>query len=204
MPLFSAPSTAKIKNASIIHMMKRSSKATFVMAALVALSMSACSGSSGAQEENVSKESTPASTPTPSIDLCAATIDAIRNGSSTASLAFSCENDLSDRNLSELKLEGQDLSGVNLSGANLHRTSLYKVDLRGANLQYADLTNASLTGADLRKADLRWANFTGASLFYANLAGALCKSANFADVDIHGANIKCKGGDFSESYDSLK
>ena len=185
-------------------MMKRSNKATIVIVALVSLSIAACSGSSGAQEENVSRESTPASTPTPSIDLCAATIDAIRNGSPITGLAFGCEGDLSDRDLSGLKLEGEDLSGVNLSGANLSRASLYKVNLQRANLQYADLTNASLAGADLRNADLRWANFTGASLFYANLAGALCKSANFSGVDIHGANTKCKGGDFSKAYDSLK
>jgi uncharacterized protein YjbI with pentapeptide repeats len=51
--------------------------------------------------------------------------------------------------LSEAKLERQELRNVNLAGANLRGASLAGTDFLGANLEGANLWHAKLAGADL-------------------------------------------------------
>ncbi len=70
--------------------------------------------------------------------------------------------------LSQLNLEGVDLSnhgwgGVNFSFANLRGADFSGAILRRVNFRNADLTGADLTGADLAGADFTGAEITGAS-----------------------------------------
>lgn len=71
--------------------------------------------------------------------------------------------------LTQVILEGEDLSGVDLEGANLSHAYLLQCNLSGANLKNARLrgaflNNANLSGADLRGADLRWCKLAGAKV----------------------------------------
>lgn len=81
--------------------------------------------------------------------------------------------DLSGVRLPGANLSGASLSGANLSGADLSGARLNSADLTGANLAGADLTGANLTGADLRGANLRGANLTGTDFRGADLTGAV-------------------------------
>jgi uncharacterized protein YjbI with pentapeptide repeats len=72
-----------------------------------------------------------------------------------------CAN-LSEVNLSGIKLYNVNLNHVNLSGADLRSANLSEVKLRGANLRGvkqkgANLRDASLTDTVLSSADLRGA-----------------------------------------------
>ena len=67
-----------------------------------------------------------------------------------------------DRNMSQAKLGGADMSKADLS----------KADLSCADLSGADLSEADLSGADLRSADLTAAELSGARLCGAMLKGA--------------------------------
>ncbi|MDP6705664.1 MAG: pentapeptide repeat-containing protein [Alphaproteobacteria bacterium] len=88
--------------------------------------------------------------------------------------------DLSDEDLTQVNLEGRDLShvrlnnaklsGARLRGAKLVGADLTGADLNGANLTNSDLSNASLTEANLIEADLSKADLQGADLWRANLA----------------------------------
>ncbi|MFO0751995.1 MAG: pentapeptide repeat-containing protein [Thermodesulfovibrionales bacterium] len=85
---------------------------------------------------------------------------------------------LSDADLSGVRLPGANLfgttlSGANLAGADLSGAKLNSADLTGANLAGADLTGANLTGADLRGANLKGANLSGTDLRGADLSGAV-------------------------------
>ncbi len=76
---------------------------------------------------------------------------------------------LKGEKLTQVILEGEDLSGVDFSGANLGNAYLQNANFSGANLQGARLrgaflNNADLTGADLRGADLRWTKLVGAKI----------------------------------------
>ncbi len=84
---------------------------------------------------------------------------------------------LRDARLTQVILEGEDLSGVDLRGADLSNAFLQNAnfegaDLRGARLRGAFLNNCNLRNADLREADLRWAKLTGADLEGAHFEGA--------------------------------
>ena len=79
--------------------------------------------------------------------------------------------------LTQVILEGEDLSGVDLSGADLGNAFLQNAnfegaDLRGTKLRGAFLNNCNLRNADLRNADLRWAKLTGVDLSGAQFDGA--------------------------------
>lgn len=76
---------------------------------------------------------------------------------------------LREANLSQVILEGEQLSNVDFSGANLSHAFLNNANLQGANLRGvrlrgAFLNNANLEGTDLRGADLRWCKLSGAKI----------------------------------------
>jgi len=83
--------------------------------------------------------------------------------------------DLSEADLTRVRIAGADLSGANLDG-----TKLAGADLSGANLTGASLRHANLKSADLQGATLSKANLYNAYLAEANLAGALIHGADIA------------------------
>src|SRR6266702_8711023 len=107
--------------------------------------------------------------------------------------------DLSELNLSRLKLQGANLERANLSNAdlreaNLERADLRKADLHEANLCGANLSHACLDGADLREANLRGAKLSGAKLRgaswpEANLEEAKLRRARLGEVDLSGRTL---------------
>ena len=85
---------------------------------------------------------------------------------------------LRNEKLTQIILEGENLSGVDFSGANLGNAFLQNANFEGANLsgsrlRGAFLNNANLKNADLRGADLRWAKLTGVDIEGANFEGAV-------------------------------
>ncbi|MGN6365416.1 pentapeptide repeat-containing protein [Asticcacaulis taihuensis] len=82
---------------------------------------------------------------------------------------------LSYINLTDMKLEGVDLSDANLTGARLY----------GASLRDANFTRANLYGCDLRNADLRFARFDRA-----DLRGACLRGANLTAASLIGADLR--------------
>lgn len=71
-----------------------------------------------------------------------------------------------------LQVTNLDLNGVNLSYKNLKGAYLVDADLCNANLQGASFLNANLTGADLTGADLWFAYLDGTEMQDADLWGA--------------------------------
>jgi uncharacterized protein YjbI with pentapeptide repeats len=113
--------------------------------------------------------------------------------------------DLSEANLSGIKLSGANftranlsvvnLSGANLSGANLSYAKLNVARLSGANLSDAILNNASLNvanliRADLSRAQLRFATLIRAELIRANLSYADLLEANLSSADLREATLR--------------
>ena len=98
-------------------------------------------------------------------------------------------------NLSDLDLQGKDLSTAylkekDLSGANLSRSSMSRASLQGTKLVGANLSGASLDKAQLQRADLRYAALDGASLVEANLSGANLDAATLTPgVDLTRADL---------------
>jgi uncharacterized protein YjbI with pentapeptide repeats len=98
-------------------------------------------------------------------------------------------------NLSDLDLQGQDLSTAylkqkDLSGANLSRSSMSRASLQGTKLVGATLSGVSLDKAQLQRADLRYAALDGASLVEANLSGANLDAATLTPgVDLTRADL---------------
>lgn len=92
--------------------------------------------------------------------------------------------ELPDLDLSEIALEGRDLSQANFRGADLSGASLQKSRLSGANFSGAVLRGADLRGADLSGADLSNADLRGAVLIGAKLEGVDTWRANFAGAVI--------------------
>jgi uncharacterized protein YjbI with pentapeptide repeats len=102
--------------------------------------------------------------------------------------------DLSEANLSNMKLTGivfrrADLSGAILSGADLSKAILTAADLREANLSRAILSGAILSGAILNKANLDGAILNGADLDGAILNGTNLFKADLSGADLSGANL---------------
>ncbi|WP_086153727.1 pentapeptide repeat-containing protein [Listeria monocytogenes] len=62
-------------------------------------------------------------------------------------------------NLSNIDLNGIDLSGSNLERAYLKNTNLTGADLSNATLHCTNLRGANLIGANLSNADLNWVNW---------------------------------------------
>ena len=79
--------------------------------------------------------------------------------------------------LTQIILEGEDLSGVDFSGADLGNAFLTNCNFEGANFRGARLRGAflnasNLQNADLREADLRWTKLSGAKIEGARFEGA--------------------------------
>ncbi|MBD2197484.1 MULTISPECIES: pentapeptide repeat-containing protein [Calothrix] len=113
--------------------------------------------------------------------------------------------DLSEANLSRVKLVGVNLtqanmsvinlSGANLSKANLTNAILNVARLSGANLAQAILNQASLNvanliRADLNQAQLREASLIRAEMIRANLSGADLSAANLTSADLREATLR--------------
>ncbi len=121
------------------------------------------------------------------------------------------DNEPSEIDLREARLDWAKLSGADLYRADLRGVSLYAADLGGANFSQADLRGANLRGgqlewanlhaADLSGADLRGAKFHCANLYEANLSrtdllGAKLSEANLSNANLEGA--RCCGTNFVE------
>ncbi|OUL37052.1 hypothetical protein BV372_04415 [Nostoc sp. T09] len=108
--------------------------------------------------------------------------------------------DLSEANLSGVKLSGANfsqanLSIVNLSGANLNKADLSNATLNvarlsGVNLVRAILNNASLNVANLIRADLNHAQLKGASLVRAELIRADLSCADLFEANLSNADLR--------------
>jgi uncharacterized protein YjbI with pentapeptide repeats len=95
----------------------------------------------------------------------------------------------------EATLNGAILRDANLSKADFQRASFRGADLEGANLlgtdlDLADFRNACLRKATLKDADLEDADFRGAYLGRADLRSPLLKRANFANASLHGVELR--------------
>lgn len=114
-------------------------------------------------------------------------------------LDFSGVN-LSEANLSGIKLSGANLSQanlsiVNLSGANLCEANLSHAQmnvarLRGANLVGANLNHASLNVANLIRVDLSRAHLRGASLVRAELIRTDLSRADLFEANLTSADLR--------------
>lgn len=108
--------------------------------------------------------------------------------------------DLSEANLSGVKLCGVNLSQanlsiVNLSGANLSEADCSHAKLNVARLSGANLTNAifnysSLNVANLIRADLSRAQLRGASLVRAELLRAELSRADLSEANLEGTDLR--------------
>ncbi|HAB7388650.1 TPA_asm: hypothetical protein GYQ01_06980 [Listeria monocytogenes] len=95
-------------------------------------------------------------------------------------------------NLSNIDLNGIDLSGsnleraylknTNLTGANLSNVNMQSTYLRGVNFEEACLTGADLSNATLHCTNLRGANLIGANLIGANLSNADLNWINWQSI----------------------
>lgn len=81
-------------------------------------------------------------------------------------------------------LSNDDLSNIKLSQANLSNADLAETDLSNANLSNADLFNADLSYTNLSSAKL-----TNARLMYANLIEAELPNADLLNADLTDANL---------------
>jgi len=120
------------------------------------------------------------------------------------------EVDFSDADLSQMKLQGANLTGADLMalhnresikiGADLSRTNLQETNLTEANLQYAYFKGANLREANFCRANLSRACFEDADLIYANFEGSNLEGAylrlmdleeqNFNGANLHWANLE--------------
>jgi hypothetical protein len=105
------------------------------------------------------------------------------------------EADLSGMKLTKAYLRGADLHGSSLVGANLCEAILTDVNLRWAKVHSAKLNQARLQRADLRYADfsqafLLGADLRGANLIGANFSNAILTRAIFDEMDIRRARFE--------------
>jgi uncharacterized protein YjbI with pentapeptide repeats len=112
--------------------------------------------------------------------------------------------DLTNADLSGMRLDRADLSLANLSRAHFEETDLNDADLtlanlsgaqfRAAELMAADLSSANLSGARLHayliKANFHQANLTGADLTDTVAGGANFSEANLSKADLSGADLQ--------------
>ncbi len=96
---------------------------------------------------------------------------------------------LAGSNLNHANFEGARLVDADLSGADLRHAQLAGVDLQGANLVGADLRHADLDEADLRGANLQQAKFESATMRSADLEGADLRDAIFTYCVANGVNF---------------
>jgi uncharacterized protein YjbI with pentapeptide repeats len=106
----------------------------------------------------------------------------ISNGEPVISLAGA---NLTNSDLSRIRLASSDLSGVWLTN-----TDLSKADLRETNLSDAYLSNVSLSHASLREADLSETDFSKTDLSETNLSEANLNEADLSEAYLSGANLR--------------
>jgi hypothetical protein len=97
--------------------------------------------------------------------------------------------DLSEADLSDLKLAGAVLNEVNLEDARLCRTDLTRAEFVRSYLLAADLTGATLAQTNLVLADLSLANLSGADLSGAFLLEARMERATLVGANLRGATL---------------
>jgi len=107
--------------------------------------------------------------------------------------------DLEYASLTDVNIEGANLSrailsDANLGNVNLKSSNLSEAFLGGARLMDVDLTRSNLKGAKLIGATMETSNLTraslqGATLFSANLILSGFKNADLAEVDLRAAQL---------------
>lgn len=102
-------------------------------------------------------------------------------------LDLAMERDLTDRDLSGLKLAQLQLSDRDLTGPRLARSNLSKTRLSRSTLRRADLWEANLSGAHLWKQTTFAADLGRANLTDAILSGADLTEAKLNEADLTGA-----------------
>nr|WP_302850077.1 pentapeptide repeat-containing protein [Sphaerospermopsis torques-reginae] len=98
--------------------------------------------------------------------------------------------EVENRNLSGQDLRRANLSGLNLTKAILKDTNLAQANLENTKLQRAILTGAILTEANLTRAKLTGANLRGAELTKSTIINANFAKANFGNTDLSQTNTK--------------
>ncbi|MBD2360557.1 pentapeptide repeat-containing protein [Anabaena minutissima FACHB-250] len=123
------------------------------------------------------------------VDLSEANLSGIKLSGANFSQANLSVANLSGANLSEANLSHAKLNVARLSGVNLTSAILNHSCLNVANLIRADLSRAQLRGASLVRAELIRAELSRADLFEANLNGADLREATLRHVDLRHANL---------------
>jgi len=93
------------------------------------------------------------------------------------------------KGLSNIDLNGVDLSGANLNDAIMWGTHMDHAILTGADLSGSLLLLAKLNGAHLKKADLSSANLGVAELKKVDMQGAILIGTRFRNSNLSGANL---------------
>jgi len=103
--------------------------------------------------------------------------------------AYLSGDNLQQADLSDAFLMEAVLSRANLREADLRQAFLWRANLGSADLREADLSKASLSEADLSEAVLSQANLHESRLSQANLSGADLSQAVLCDAPARGANL---------------
>ncbi|ECQ6208438.1 pentapeptide repeat-containing protein [Listeria monocytogenes] len=85
-------------------------------------------------------------------------------------------------------LSNIDLNGLDLSGSNLERAHLKNTNLTGANLSNVNMQSTYLRGVNFEEACLTGADLSNATLHCANLRGANLIGANLSNADLNWIN----------------
>ncbi len=94
------------------------------------------------------------------------------------------EENLSQQNWSNLRIEGGCLTNIDLSGSDLSCATLIDVDLTEANFK-----KCCLKGARLKGCNLTGANFDGADLSHVNLNNSILTKARLKQVNLFQAHL---------------
>ncbi|EAE3099882.1 TPA: pentapeptide repeat-containing protein [Listeria monocytogenes] len=85
-------------------------------------------------------------------------------------------------------LSNIDLNGIDLSGSNLERAYLKNTNLTGANLSNVNMQSTYLRGVNFEEACLTGADLSNATLHCTNLRGANLIGANLSNADLNWIN----------------
>ncbi|EHA7953708.1 pentapeptide repeat-containing protein [Listeria monocytogenes] len=85
-------------------------------------------------------------------------------------------------------LSNIDLNGIDLSGSNLERACLKNTNLTGANLSNVNMQSTYLRGVNFEEACLTGADLSNATLHCTNLRGANLIGANLSNADLNWVN----------------